>query len=347
MTEVPVTDWANYEGDLPEQYPHRQPRKLNRGTEPIAGPDRKAYTKEKRRRLKARSPTLTVTKVETNKKTPRLDDITFENGLVTGYSKSKNAKVGDKFVVSARDNGRFAHILDAEEDSTPIQDPMELGEMANWTPLDGSEGLKRKRAEAGPDYETRGATFQCPKNDCGCRGCYGCMGEDENSECACCGYIFEDGPTGVGEHQTYKCSCGVRACAGCIGEDDPTCQSCGIIFEHTMGPFDEDGNYTGNAESEYDDYFGAEQWKPMPQCEECGAVEGGNIDGCDDCDITYWFNGKVYHPDSMIHIGAETFGAESPSATIPIKQPSWIAPVATALGFGLGFLVIKQLKKEL
>ena len=35
----------------------------------------------------------------------------------------------------------------SEEGSAPIQDPMEFGEMANWTPLDGSEGLKRKRAE--------------------------------------------------------------------------------------------------------------------------------------------------------------------------------------------------------
>ena len=34
-----------------------------------------------------------------------------------------------------------------EEGNAPIQDPMEFGEMANWTPLDGSEGLKRKRAE--------------------------------------------------------------------------------------------------------------------------------------------------------------------------------------------------------
>ena len=39
----------------------------------------------------------------------------------------------------------------AEEGNAPIQDPMELGEMANWTPLDGSEGLKRKRAE--DDYD--------------------------------------------------------------------------------------------------------------------------------------------------------------------------------------------------
>jgi len=39
-------------------------------------------------------------------------------------------------------------IFFSEEGSTPVQDPMEFGEMANWTPLDGSEGLKRKRAES-------------------------------------------------------------------------------------------------------------------------------------------------------------------------------------------------------
>ena len=42
------------------------------------------------------------------------------------------------------DNGE---VYSAEEGSAPVQDPMEFGEMANWTPLDGSEGLKRKRAE--------------------------------------------------------------------------------------------------------------------------------------------------------------------------------------------------------
>ncbi len=37
----------------------------------------------------------------------------------------------------------------SEEGNAPIQDPMEFGEMANWTPLDGTPGLsKRKRAES-------------------------------------------------------------------------------------------------------------------------------------------------------------------------------------------------------
>ena len=36
----------------------------------------------------------------------------------------------------------------SEEGNTPVQDPMEFGEMANWTPLDGTPSLKkRKRAE--------------------------------------------------------------------------------------------------------------------------------------------------------------------------------------------------------
>jgi len=112
--EVSMTDWENWEGDLPERYPHRQPRKSGRGTEPIAGPDRKAYGEEKRRRLKARSPTLTVTKVEPNKKIPTMNDITFENGMVAGYPKTKDAKVGDRFVVSTFD-GSFPKIMDAED----------------------------------------------------------------------------------------------------------------------------------------------------------------------------------------------------------------------------------------
>jgi len=45
-------------------------------------------------------------------------------------------------------NGTCADMFGAEEGNAPVQDPMEFGEMANWTPMDGSEGLKRKRAES-------------------------------------------------------------------------------------------------------------------------------------------------------------------------------------------------------
>ena len=43
----------------------------------------------------------------------------------------------------------------SEEGSAPVMDPMELGEMANWTPMDGTPGLKRRR-----DAETYAAENQ-------------------------------------------------------------------------------------------------------------------------------------------------------------------------------------------
>ena len=52
-----------------------------------------------------------------------------------------------------------------EEGNAPIQDPMELGEMANWTPLDGSEGLKRKRAENIGPYEIIEGEVHCGRCD--------------------------------------------------------------------------------------------------------------------------------------------------------------------------------------
>lgn len=57
-------------------------------------------------------------------------------------------------IIEADERGEFEeHIAmlnyyESEEGNAPVQDPMEFGEMANWTPLDGSEGLKRKRAES-------------------------------------------------------------------------------------------------------------------------------------------------------------------------------------------------------
>ena len=60
--------------------------------------------------------------------------------------------------------------------------------------------------------------------------------------------------------------------------------------------------------------------EPTPECDECGAVEGGRLDGCDYCGITHWFNGKVYHPRSMRYIGAETNGATCSSCNKVISE---------------------------
>ena len=54
--------------------------------------------------------------------------------------------VGEHYL--AKIMSRSTSGLHAEEGNAPVQDPMEFGEMANWTPMDGSEGLKRKRAES-------------------------------------------------------------------------------------------------------------------------------------------------------------------------------------------------------
>ena len=258
MTEVPVTDWANYEGELPERYPHRQPRPGSRlgRTSPITGPDFGAYRKEKRRRLKASSPTLTVAKVEPDDRSPTFNKITFENGIVAGYPKSKNAKVGDKFVVSSQD-GRFAHIMDAEEGNAPIQDPMEFGEMANWTPLDGSEGLKRKRAEA------------------------------------------------------------IQVESVAAAEDIR------MIYVRTREAAEEE------AEKFIRHYFPAD----MKYAYQINATDEPNR----------WEMLYERIPQGM----ESTYSAESPSATIPANEPSWVKPVATALGFALGFFGIHEIKKVL
>lgn len=42
-------------------------------------------------------------------------------------------------------NGTCADMFGSEEGTTPISEPMELGEMANWTPLDGTPSLKRRK----------------------------------------------------------------------------------------------------------------------------------------------------------------------------------------------------------
>ena len=51
---------------------------------------------------------------------------------------------------------------------------------------------------------------------------------------------------------------------------------------------------------------------------------------------------SIYGRGSEPNKDAECFGAESPSATIP----SWATPLATVIGFGLGFLGIRELKRR-
>jgi hypothetical protein len=57
---------------------------------------------------------------------------------------------GDFDKASLNSSGHQNIFANAEEGNAPVQDPMEFGEMANWTPLDGTPSLKRRKdAEAG------------------------------------------------------------------------------------------------------------------------------------------------------------------------------------------------------
>ena len=53
-------------------------------------------------------------------------------------------------------------------------------------------------------------------------------------------------------------------------------------------------------------------------------------------------NMSIYGRGNAPNKDAECFSAESPSATIP----SWATPLATVIGFGLGFLGIRELKRR-
>ena len=70
---------------------------------------------------------------------PRLFDV------MTTRDRSSAIAAATRKLKAKERKGYFTY--NSEEGNAPIQDPMEFGEMANWTPLDGSEGLKRKRAE--------------------------------------------------------------------------------------------------------------------------------------------------------------------------------------------------------
>ena len=90
------------------------------------------------------------------------DIVTYVWGVPSSFNREDNMYhlpydwegVGDHF---------FAKIMSSEEEgNAPIQDPMEFGEMANWTPLDGTPSLKRRKdAEGsgeiniGPVYVTK------------------------------------------------------------------------------------------------------------------------------------------------------------------------------------------------
>ncbi len=189
------------------------------------------------------------------------------------------------------------YVFGSEEGNAPIQDPMEFGEMANWTPLDGSEGLKRKRAEA-IKVESVGAEEDI-------RMIYVRTREaaEEEAEKFIRHYFPAD----------MKYAYQINA------TDEPNRWE--MLYEQI--PQGMESTFT-------DDYYDAEVRMPQPT--------SGT-----------WSPAPMRSPMISNNSGIGKIGADTPSATIPVKgsEPSWVKPVATALGFALGFFGIHEIKKVL
>jgi len=78
-----------------------------------------------------------------------IDDEDFENPKVSEYGGQMQNDFYCEPCSKKYETSAF-YKLASEEGNTPVMDPMEFGEMANWRPMDGTPGLsKRKRAETG------------------------------------------------------------------------------------------------------------------------------------------------------------------------------------------------------
>ncbi len=73
-----------------------------------------------------------------------------DTGYITVYADNRMEAYNGAYIAlgeGAQPDEEF-DVLYQSEDSTPVMDPMEFGEMANWKPMDGTPGLKRQRAES-------------------------------------------------------------------------------------------------------------------------------------------------------------------------------------------------------
>jgi hypothetical protein len=129
----------------------------------------------------------------------------------------------------------------SEEGNAPVQDPMEFGEMANWTPLDGSEGLKRKRAESpNATFEANFDFSKRRKMECG--KCHAKGFAKNGNPCRKCdgaGYWMIPAPICEGCETVLTGSMGAECdscddwyCNSCLNEDG--CPSCsGVVSFHS------------------------------------------------------------------------------------------------------------------
>jgi len=206
---------------------------------------------------------------------------------------------------------------DAEEGNAPIQDPMEFGEMANWTPLDGSEGLKRKRAEFDD--------FGRPKAKSNYYHLANTMDESQQED--------TDALKARASHPMVADFIQNMAEWGFNNQDHSMLWDAMVLVIEA----DERGEFEEHIEMlELD----AEVRIPQPASGTWSPAKGGSA---------------TISKTS----GIRNIGTISPSATIPVNypkhlqpdwqdsEPAWVKPVATALGFALGFFGIHEIKKVL
>lgn len=280
---------------------------------------------------------------------------------------------------------------DSEEGNAPIQDPMEFGEMANWTPLDGSEGLKRKRAED-DDYE-----YRCDICDKPAKYNY----QDSTLRWEISGtwnHKFSDKPmfsAYTGQSDFYCGDCAkkyvttrfYRAAESFDAEEFN-------VEENFTSSYGRSGMPAGMARCGYtglpiaswmigsadgvcplvEPLATTEQiedwitWLATNYSDWYPRLRGAIIELNDGNFLLTPEDLEVYNADfrrqpqassgtwspapmrsSMIsnNSGMSKIGTDTPSAAIPIKgsEPAWVKPVATALGFALGFFGIHEIKK--
>ena len=114
----------------------------------------------------------------------------------------------------------------------------------------------------------------------------------------------------------YACSCKYVA---------PTCNECGVGINSWA---------CGSGEGLCPMHSTCQKPKCVESRENLGIASDGKA--YPKRDMSIYGRGNAPNKD------AECFSAESPSATIP----SWATPLATVIGFGLGFLGIRELKRR-
>jgi len=248
-----------------------------------------------------------------------------------------------------------------EEGNAPIQDPMEFGEMANWTPLDGSEGLKRKRTE---NFEADFDYYYSSYNKA--RGMeildrLRTMNPETKAEAL--DWLIDNGF--LHSEEVFN-SAYINAMGDAIyitsddDEDDYDAEM--VTGDEVFTEAERNKDYQPYRSPGMMSYsqmtpsdmkrLGFAHTFIQPQNTHKMMRElnlSGNVNPpLRKLDMLNGWMDKAIDDAYQDATGKTIYEAQgSPSATIPVNEPSWVKPMATALGFALGFFGIHEIKKVL